>query len=344
MARHLIDSIVRQTTVLIAQLSTASGIRSPLSHVADQVFLSLAEEIESQGVSRKVAADMFGLALRGYQRKMARLGDAASRHERTLWQAMLEHLEQRGPVTRKELLGRFSGSEGNLVLAVAADLANGGLVYRSGQGDATVYGAMPEASRQRFAEEEELNALAGFIWLAAFRNPRSTEDELRRKVNETSSNFSRALDALVGAGRVRRVSADGESVIEAEPFVIPVGSGDGWQAAVFDHFQAVTTAIAAKLQSRGARSNSNDDVGGTTLHFGIHAAHPHAAEVLESLRRTRESMLALWQKVTEHNIAHPVPEDERTVVTFYFGQMVRRPDEAERAEPAPDDSEEAPCG
>src|SRR5687768_7502850 len=68
----LIDAIVHQTTVLIAQLSTASGIRAPLSHVADQVFLELSREIEAQGVSRKVAADMFGLAIRTYQKKVQR--------------------------------------------------------------------------------------------------------------------------------------------------------------------------------------------------------------------------------------------------------------------------------
>src|SRR5690606_37271155 len=54
----LIDAIMHQTTVLIAQLSTAAGIRAPLAHVADQVFVELAREIEAQGVSRKVAADM----------------------------------------------------------------------------------------------------------------------------------------------------------------------------------------------------------------------------------------------------------------------------------------------
>jgi hypothetical protein len=61
-AKLLIDAIVQQTTVLIAQLSTAAGIRSPLAHIADQVFLDLAREIEQQGVSRKVVADMFGPA------------------------------------------------------------------------------------------------------------------------------------------------------------------------------------------------------------------------------------------------------------------------------------------
>ena len=35
----LIDAIVQQTTVLIAQLSTAAGIRAPLARLADQVFL-----------------------------------------------------------------------------------------------------------------------------------------------------------------------------------------------------------------------------------------------------------------------------------------------------------------
>lgn len=327
MARHLIDSIMRQTTVLIAQLSTASGIRSPLSHVADQVFLSLSEEIESQGVSRKVVADMFGLALRGYQRKVARLG-TTTQPSRTLWQAVLEYLESQGPVTRVKLLSRFGNQEDGAVLAVTADLVNGGLLYRAGQGDATVFGAMPEASRRRFAEEEELNALSGLVWLAAFRNPRSTEAELRKRV-AAGESFDEALATLVGGGRVRRVTTPAGDVLEAEPFIVEVGSSEGWQAAVFDHFQAVTTAIAAKLRLKNARSAVSDDVGGTTLHFGIHDEHPLRAEVLGSLARTRKTMEDLWAKVTEHNTRNPVPEEERTVVTFYFGQTVRRPDDAD---------------
>jgi hypothetical protein len=34
-------------------------VRAPLAHVANQVFLDLANELEAQGVSRKVSADMF---------------------------------------------------------------------------------------------------------------------------------------------------------------------------------------------------------------------------------------------------------------------------------------------
>ena len=56
------DDIVRQITVLIAQLATAAGTRAPLARIADQVFVDLANELEAQGVRRKVAADMFTLA------------------------------------------------------------------------------------------------------------------------------------------------------------------------------------------------------------------------------------------------------------------------------------------
>jgi hypothetical protein len=56
-SKRLVDAIVRQTTVLIAEIATAAGIRAPLARVADQVFVQLAREIESQGVGRKVAAE-----------------------------------------------------------------------------------------------------------------------------------------------------------------------------------------------------------------------------------------------------------------------------------------------
>jgi hypothetical protein len=46
----LIDSIVRQTTILLAELATASGMRAPLAHTANQVFLDLVKELKQQGI------------------------------------------------------------------------------------------------------------------------------------------------------------------------------------------------------------------------------------------------------------------------------------------------------
>ena len=43
--RLVIDAIVRQTTVLIAQLATSAGMRAPLAQIANQTFLSLTHEL-----------------------------------------------------------------------------------------------------------------------------------------------------------------------------------------------------------------------------------------------------------------------------------------------------------
>ena len=126
--RLLIDAIVHQTTVLIAQLSTASGIRAPLAHVADQVFLELSREIEAQGVSRKVAADMFGLAIRTYQKKVQRVTESVNANERTLWQLVLEHLQAHGALSRRELFDRFAREDPIVLGSLLTDLVSSGLV------------------------------------------------------------------------------------------------------------------------------------------------------------------------------------------------------------------------
>ena len=88
----LIHSLVRQMTVLIAQLATTGGTRAPLVQVANQVFLDLVRELERHGLSRKVSADMFGLGLRTYQRKIQRLTESATAPGQTLWVAVLDYV------------------------------------------------------------------------------------------------------------------------------------------------------------------------------------------------------------------------------------------------------------
>src|SRR5690606_13973380 len=148
----LIDGIVRQTTLLIAQLSTAAGIRAPLSHIADQVFLSLARQIAAQGIGRKVVADMFGLALRTYQKKVQRLTASAAAPERTLWQAVLDELTKEGSVSRARLLQHFARDGEKETISVLTDLVNSGLAYTSGRGPAMLYGVTSAADQERMSD------------------------------------------------------------------------------------------------------------------------------------------------------------------------------------------------
>ena len=121
----LIQAVVRQTTILIAQLATSGHSRAPIAQVASQVFLELVKELERQGVSRKVSADMFGMGLRTYQRKIQRITESSTERGRSLWTALLDFVSSRESVTRAEVLLRFAGDDEALVRSVRASKADG---------------------------------------------------------------------------------------------------------------------------------------------------------------------------------------------------------------------------
>jgi hypothetical protein len=323
----LIDSIVRQTTVLIAQLSTSAGIRAPLSHIADQVFLDLASEIEAQGVTRKVAADMFGLALRSYQKKVQRLTESATVRDRTLWEAVMDFLAEQGGVTRERLFERFRRDSAEDVAAVLNDLVGQGIVYSTGRGPSTVYGLSSDADRRRAVSSSRLESAQALIWLSLYRQP-MTRRELVASLALDAEQVDHALAELTREGRVR----DDRGRLRADTFIVPVGAARGWEVAVFDHYSAVARAIGAKVRRGAPQSDAEDVIGGATLTFELSASHPLREEVRGLLRRVRSEVNELWTRVGAHNDLHPLPEQEKELVTFYFGQNTEptEPDQQEQ--------------
>ena len=314
--RLLIDGIVHQTTVLLAQLSTAAGVRAPLAHVADQVFLDLSREIESQGIGRKVVADMFGMALRAYQKKVQRLEESATDRDRTLWQAVLEFLGE-GSQTRERVLERFQRDGEREVGAVLNDLLTSGLVYMTGKGNAARYGIASEADLHAIAASEDLRSVANVAWLRIFLGGERTEDDLAAFLKINIEVVRSALRLLEADARIRR---DENGMLIAENVVIPIGAAEGWEAAVLDHFRAVANAIAFKAAG-GGKSASADEIGGTTLSFSVYPGHPFEEEVRGLLASVRSRIHELWTKASAHNAEHPVPENA-TRVLFYVGQLV----------------------
>ena len=130
--RLLIEAVVRQMTVLIAELATSGGLRAPLANIADRVFLELARELEGHGVSRTVSADMFGMALRTYLRRIQRYDESLTQQGRSLWEAVLEYVQERSIVSRADVLERFAQDEEALVRGVLQDLTDTGLALSFG--------------------------------------------------------------------------------------------------------------------------------------------------------------------------------------------------------------------
>lgn len=325
----LIDAIMRQTTVLVAQLSTAAGIRAPLAHIADEVFMTLARELEAQGVGRKVAADMFGLALRTYQKKVQRLTASVGENERTLWEAVLDFIGERGSATRGQVLARFARDGEKEVIGVLTDLVGSALIHASGRGASAVYGLTTDAERRLSAESADAESRDALAWATVRGAPGITTAGLAESLRLGIAEARDVVDRLVSEERVLR-DAEGDDVpLRASPLLIPVGTEMGWEAAVLDHFRAVATAIAAKVRRGRPRSAEDDVVGGATLSFKLHSEHPFRARVLGLLARTRADVNALWQEVEAYNVAHPFPDEDASRVWFYFGQYVD-PDRTEK--------------
>lgn len=319
-SRHLIDALVRQTTVLIAQLATSAGIRAPLANVAAQVFLDLATEIEQQGVSRNVAADMFGLALRSYQRKVNRLREGVTVPTKTLWQSVLDHLREHGTCTRTQLLERFGRDEPEDVISVLNDLVGGGLLYATGRGRSAAYGATTDSDQETLVRERSFETFVHLVWLALAEPPGLTRAELERRFTEHSALLDDTLGKLVREGRVQRNDAGEDARYFAAQVLIPVGSEAGWESAVFDHYRAMCAALVNKIRLGGAAAAAQALIGGVTLSFDLYPGHPYEQEVKGLLTRTRQDVLGLWQRVADFNAKHPPLEERVEKVVFYAGQ------------------------
>lgn len=315
----LIHAIVRQTTILIAQLATSGGVRAPLAHVANQVFLDLVRELERQGVSRKVSADMFGLGLRTYQRKIQRFAESTTDRGRSLWVAIFDYVQSTGTVRRSDVLLHFAGDDEVQVRSVLHDLCESGLVTVSGTGPGITYQVTPDEELARLRQAQTNEGLDELIWALIYREGPVTFAELAAKqVDE--AELTGALARLLESGRIE---GGGEGPYRARTLVVPLGAAVGWEAAVFDHFKALVTTVICRLGGDRTSAGIEDRVGGSTYTLDVWQGHPHEQEAHETLRALRSRLSELRGKIEAHNAEHPVPENY-TQVILYLGQCLIR--------------------
>jgi hypothetical protein len=317
--RILIDGIVRQTTVLIAQLATSGGLRAPLAHVAGQVFLDLAKELESQGVTKKITADMFGMALRTYQRRTQRMSQSATDQGRSLWEAVLDYLGREGAVTRDEVLRRFRHDDGALVRGVLRDLTEAGVAFSSGGGSRAVYRLANKDELKKIRRGDELGTEA-LVWSLVFREGPMTLERLAAVSGVPTGELERVTDTLVASGRVLSVELPDGPGFRSYNLSIGFQEPAGWEAAVLDHFSALVKTIAMKLRL-DQQATKNDETGGSTYHLTLFRGHPMEDEALGELRRFRERMSALRGRIDQYNTEHGLPE-RRIRMDAYYGQLV----------------------
>jgi hypothetical protein len=321
--RLLINAIVQQTMVFIAQLATAGGVRAPLVHVADRVFRELTRELLSQGLKKKVIADMFGLELRTYQRRLQAAEQSRTDQGRTVWEAVLEYLREHEPVSGARVQQRFQHDVPEIVAGVLNDFVNSWLAYRAGRGEQAVYRIAQATDFQDEAARERAMDLV--VWLSVYRDGPLDSERVTEHTGLAGDVVAESLDRLLGEDRIQR-GADGS--YSSRVFEKPWDVALGWEAAVLDHFRAMVTTITTKLHS-GGPPGLEDSVGGSTWTLDVWPGHPFQTEALGVLGELRRRVEGLRERIDRFNAAAARPDTMQNVVV-YLGQHVRTTDAEEK--------------
>lgn len=332
--RLLIDEVLAEVAGFVATLATLNGARTLLADLPDRFFYQLAMALEAQGLSKKLVADMSGLALRSYQKRLQRLAESRSDTGKTLWEAAFVYLNQRRVVPRGDLERRFANDDPQVLASVLHDLVESGLVFRTGTGPATLYRAADE--RDLALTDPAGDGAEALIWLTIYRDgPLDLDALLSRHRGLSPQTLEQHLERLMADGRVTR---DGDRYL-SRSLVMATNEREGASAAIADHLRAVFATLTHAL-TRAADAPERAFTGGSTYTFDVgltSRAPPEAdleAEVEALLPRLRAELTALRQR------ADTSPSTPSRRVVVYCGVTVLNP-EAQSA-PNPAISKEAP--
>jgi hypothetical protein len=114
--------------------------------------LDLASELERQGVTKNVAADMFGMSLRTYHRRVQQVRQEQTQR-RTVRDSVLELVGASPAVSAHAVHQQFLRHPAEVVAGALNDLVHAGLIERKGWGDTATYcvcaAPVPRALRRR---------------------------------------------------------------------------------------------------------------------------------------------------------------------------------------------------
>ncbi len=318
----LIDAIIHQTSVLVAQLAVAGG-RPSLAHTSNQVFVSVVRELKHQGVGNKVIADMFGMALRTYHDRIRRLEQEARYGGCSLWEAVLGYMREMGTLSQSELCSRFRNEDALTFRGVLKDLVDSGHLMRTGRGPSVVFQCVTSRPTALDSEAEvtpEDRRVANLVWVAVNRLGEGTFPRICEQVPSHEASLHRALALLVREGKLHVIADEAGTRYFALECVIPPMDPLGWEAAMFDHYQAMVQALCSRLAAELKHDSEALRGAGSTYTYVVSDDHPLRAEVVGFLGDVRRQAEALRKRVADYNREHPEATHKPLRVTTYVGQ------------------------
>lgn len=328
--RVLFRVLVSQSARLIARIITLTNARPNLAHLQEDFFYELSVHLQNYGVPRRVAADMFGLAMRSYLRRIKKYNDELSdrEHQLSLWQIVYSKISESPDIQRQKLLDSFSFSHRDSVCSVLKHLCEAGLVTEHRRDGVISYSA-----RERDANELDVDEVAQYLWVMIFVHDESSFPH-EQLLDEAIPLFgeqmvSAGLDLLIDDGCVDKLLHDGTcsySTVRSNP-----EQPFGWLVAISIHLDSVFEAVITKLTMMQSEADLDADVRGGTWTFKLRGDHPFKDRVSHLFDGYQKNVKELFASVHQYNESHPDHDDsDEYQVDFYMGQGVRYLDPSSR--------------
>ena len=220
------------------------------------------------------------------------------------------------------MLQRFGRDDPEVLRAVLRDLIDSGLVLRQGNDDAATLRTAPIPDPDTAGVDPEA-LLESLVLVALHRGGPQDLSALQAQVPATLQALQAALTRLVEQGLCALEQSGPQRTYRCNSCVIGFGDEAGWEAAVFDHYQAMVTALVNKLRAGTRKAALDDRIGGSTFVFDLWQGHPLQSQAEGYLREMRERGMALRKELAAYAADCPRPEGAEPLrVVAYVGQSV----------------------
>lgn len=320
-ANLLIRTLFELTAQMSVDVIHASGARPDLKHIMDEVFMTFAEQFHEIGLPRSVAADMFGLVVRSYLKRIQNYEENRGEVSQPLWKRILLLIAEEPNIDLETLLSRFPVGYVKSVKTSLNDLCDQGVLVETRRRKVVRYTIGLDTQ----VEEDKYEQVKQFVWLLIFNAKQPlTHEKISQTLHPVYSGelIEQCLGDLIAEGRVAQNQSTTPSSYVNNGQETPPPFG--WESAVYMHLHAVFNALMLKLNMMihdDAPNVPGHYIGGSTWTFRLWEGHPMEDEVLNTLSQQREAMQVLF----ERSKTHEEPEDQEQIYQcdLYVGQGLK---------------------
>lgn len=325
---NLVERMVPLVAELFATLKANDPLRMDFADIAHKTLLDIVEVLNEEGLSNEVIAESLGMTISGFYKKIKELRSTYStpsggrRAAPSLMERVYKHVHDNGsptrPVSYNDLTDHFHLVPADRLNAVLRFLVRYSLLSVAGHGIYRQYRIVPRSEQ----------APAGYqdVVLMLYRDGPMSTEQLEQRLQLSDQELERHISRLRDNGRLEETTGDDSTPrYRATAYHIPVGTPEGFEAALWDHFSTMVRAMCKKVRLAKYGAAAADVVGGATASFEVPVDSPEYAEISGFLKDSRERLQAWFERVQPY-IDDRDPGREYARVSVYVGQMVEADD------------------